>query len=342
MKTLIDGRCLKHPHVTGVERYVRELTDELTNQRVEFDLAKPAFRNRWAQQLWEHFKLSRLARRYDVLFCPANVTPIWVPRTAKLVVTIHCLRFLNFPEDYTPAFEAYYRLLIPRSIRRADAIITVSHAQAREIAERFPHTKDALHVTPLGISEEFQPPIEPCQEPVVLFVGNAGVSKNLPRMLEAFAAISDRIDHSLWIVGASRPTSTRKGSLSRALSQIGEDRIKWLGRIDDKTELVRTYQRAELLVFPSLYESFGLPPLEAMACGVPVLVSDIPAVRETVGDAGIFVDPYDVSALSEAMLEVLADRRLRERLSEKGLRRAANFSWKTCAAQTYKVLCEVV
>ncbi len=338
MRTLIDGRCLRHTNVDGVQRYVTDLMAELTRLGMRFDLAEPRAAGRWGQQAWEHLALPRTAKGYDVLFCPGNVAPLRMPRGTKLVVTVHSLSVLKLPEAYRWAFRAYYRFLMPRVIRKADAVITVSQAQAREIADAFPQAAGKLHAIPLAVSDAFQAPAQPQREPVVLFVGSLGPVKNLRGVLAAFAEIADRVPHRLSVVGASHLALKSAGDIAEAASRIGADRVDWVGQVNDRAALVGMYQRATLLVFPSLYESFGLPALEAMACGTPVLASDIPALRETVADAGVFVDPHDVSAIADAMLELLTDAERGDDLRERGIRRAAAFSWERCARQTWDVI----
>ena len=173
---------------------------------------------------------------------------------------------------------------------------------------------------------------QPC-----LDVGNLGPGKNLSGLLRAFGAIAPRIPHRLSVVGTSFKAFRAGHDAEPAI----HDRIHWMGQVEDPAELAELYRRAELLVFPSLYESFGLPVLEAMACGTPVLVSDLPALRETVGDAGEYVDPLDTQALGEAMLRLIADADRRSELGLRGIERAASFSWEKTASRTWEILSKV-
>ncbi|MBN1346933.1 MAG: glycosyltransferase family 4 protein [Phycisphaerae bacterium] len=341
MRVLIDGRCLCHAHVDGVQRYTSHLLEELSRLGAPFDEARPGGRGRWRQQLWEHLTLPRLARGYNVLFCPANVGPMRVPRGTRLAVTIHSLAFLKVPEAYGRAFGAYYRFVIPRVVARAEAIITVSRAEARSIEESYPVARGRVHVVPLGVSPVFRPSEEVGRERVILFVGHLGPGKNLARLLAAFGGIAKDIPHELWVVGTSFKAFRSASDSSGGLQGLGADRVRWLGQIDDASELAELYQRAELLVFPSLYESFGLPALEAMACGTPVVASDLAALRETMGNAGEYVDPLDVGAIGEGILRLIGDEGLRGELGRRGIERAAGFSWADTARRTWEILCEV-
>ena len=127
--------------------------------------------------------------------------------------------------------------------------------------------------------------------------------------------------------------------LARSLAGIPPGRIEWLGQVSDE-KLADLYRRAQALVFPSLHEGFGLPPVEAMACGTPVIVSDLPVFHETVADAGLYVDPASVTGISETMLRLLGDEGLQAAGSRRGLARAAEFTWENCARRTYRAICE--
>lgn len=338
---LIDGRVLKHGEFSGVQRYAHELLGALRKLALPFDVAEPRTTSRYGRQCWEHFVLPRLAGRYKVLFCPANVAPLYIPRRTRLVVTIHSLSFMEIAESYRWTFRNYYRLVVPKAMRRADAIITVSHAEAERIAARFPSVAAKIRVIPLGVGRTFAPPREPRRLPVVLFVGSLSAAKNLHRLLAAFAEIRDKTPCAVWIVGRKGPAFALAPETAALIARIGADRVRWLGQINDSGELAAIYQSAALLVFPSLYESFGLAALEAAACGTPALVSDIPALREVMGDAAAYVNSCDVRAMADAILALVTDENERHRLSERGIERAAQFSWQQCAERTWDALSEV-
>jgi glycosyltransferase involved in cell wall biosynthesis len=338
---LIDGRVLNHGGLSGVQRYAHELLGASRELALPFDVAEPHTTSRYGRQCWEHLVLPRLAGRYQVLFCPANVAPLYVPRRTRLVVTIHSLSFMEVAGSYRWTFRNYYRLVVPQAMRRADAIITVSHTEAERIAAHFPSVAAKIRVIPLGVSRTFAPPREPRRLPVVLFVGSLGSAKNLHGLLAAFAEIRDKTACAVWIVGRKGSPFTLAPETAAVVARIGGDRVRWLGQISDSEELAAIYRSAALLVLPSFYESFGLAALEAAACGTPALVSDIHALREVMGDAAAYVNPCDVRAMADAILALLMDEKERHRLSERGIKRAAQFSWKQCAELTWDVLSEV-
>jgi len=320
-----------------VQRYVRELLEALRSQDRHFELAVPTSQRKLSQHLWLHVALPWQARQADVLFCPANLCPVVLPSTIRLVLTLHCLRFCNVPASYRRSFRAYYRLLVGRNLSRARAVITVSHAQAEEILRRYPESAGRVHVVPPGVSPSFVPPAKPDRQKAFLFVGDLSPAKNLPLLLRAFGRVGEKLDHELWIVGQPSPVARLSADLRPLLAGLG-NRVRWFGQINDTDRLVELYQRAEALVFPSRYESFGLPALEAMACGLPVLAAHIPGLSETLGPAGLLAEPDNEDDLVAKMVRLAEDARLREDLREAGLRRAKDFSWARCAQATWKVL----
>ncbi len=335
MDLLIDGRCLRHSHTTGVQRYVVEVVKAFDRLGLPHTVVMPKSQSRLCQQLWEHVILARRAKDFDVLFCPSNVAPICVTQKVKLVVTLHCLRFLRIPKAYRSAFRLYYRILIPRVLKRAEAIITVSNTTADEIEQYYPQAEGKIHVVRPGVGPEFTPGDSGSSEPYILYVGSLSPAKNLSRLLAAFSRLTNQFHHRLIIVGAKSPALHGSG-----LAQ-GNHRVSWLGAIEDPRELARMYRQADLLVFPSLYESFGLPAIEAMACGTPVLASDLPSLRETMGDAGVYFDPTSSDEMAERIGQILSDVALQRYLRTAGIRRAAAFSWDNCAKKIWGIVNDV-
>jgi glycosyltransferase involved in cell wall biosynthesis len=166
----------------------------------------------------------------------------------------------------------------------------------------------------------------------ILFAGILNTGKNLECLLEAFRTIADRFDHRLKIVGGH--------AADRRIVPVDElqERVDWLGPMRDDERLADLYRRADLLLFPSLYESFGLPVLEAMASGTPVVASDLPALRETGGDAIVYCDPHHTTSISEAMIRVLGSSALQADLQQAGIDRAGGFTWGKCAERTWEIL----
>lgn len=229
-------------------------------------------------------------------------------------------------------------------IRRAAAIIAISETTKRDIVRHLGYPEERIFVVYHGIDHDLFRPVEerPIEEPYVLFVGSEHPRKNLPALLRAFKLVKDsdsRFRHlKLVKVGAAggREAPFRQYTL-RAMAEIGLDGDVVFAEGVPDHELPAYYSGAEVLVNPSLYEGFGFPPVEAMACGCPVIVSKAGALPEVVGDAGLVVDPNDPLALAEAIRQVLTDSSLRRRLVEAGLRRAAQFTWERCARETEQV-----
>ena len=326
MKLLIDGRVLKHKKITGVERYVRELLTALNQGGVRYDLALPSSGNRYGQQIWEHSALAFRARRYDLLLSPGNIGPFWKPERTKLVTTIHDLSFWYFPEHYSALFRAYYSLLIPRLFKISDAVLTPSQSEKEKMSERFPGARNKIHVVHACLNEKFlKCRLQDEKEKSILFVGSLNWRKNYGGAIAGFYEIMERIPHRLVIAGGSNQIFKEDPQVKSLLAKIPKERIEFKGYLEEG-ELFDLYRRASLFVFPSFYEGFGFPPLEAMACGCPVIVSRTPSLTEVCGDAAHYIDPYDVESIAEAMLKVLSEEELRGALIQKGVERVRLFS----------------
>ncbi len=338
MRLLINGRALRQSPVTGVQRYARNMVAWLARLGVAFDVAGPAGRLRFSGHLWEQWALPAMAGGYDVLFCPANLAPLRPSGRARVVVTLHSVAFAAVPDAYRWRFRRYYRWMVPRVLDRAAAVITVSHAERSRIAELYPQAAAKLTVVHHGVDEElFHPGRQEPARPYVLFVGPAGGLKNLSLALAAMERISPRVPHRLVVVGGPSAVLTggrRWPEVPAALRR----RVDFAGPIADTSRLAEVYAGADALLLPSRYESFGLPALEAMACGTVVVCSDLPALAELLGPAGVRVGRDDPQAWAEALESVLADPVRREALAAKSLGRAAEFCWRRCAERTLEVL----
>ncbi len=294
-------------------------------------------------RLWTHARLSwEMAHQPpDVLWVPAHVLPLIHPRRA--VVTIHDLGYLHYPEGRS----SYLRLSTAWSARAAAHLIAVSEATRSDLVR-------ALHVPPAkiavihhGVDERFRLVTDPAAlgaireryglvGPYVLYVGTLRPRKNLVRLVEAFARLSIG-EGRLWLVLAGRKGGLTDETLA-AVKRLGlTDRVLFTGYVPDE-DAPLLMAGARLFVLPSLYEGFGLPVLEAMACGVPVVCANVASLPEVAGDAALLVDPTDVAALAEAMRQALTDTDLRRDLIARGFRQAARFSWDRCAAETLAVL----
>jgi glycosyltransferase involved in cell wall biosynthesis len=292
-----------------------------------------------------------LARRpVDVLHTHYTVPP-FIPRETKTVVTIHDISWEHYPELYSASHLLRLKTTVPWSARRADRILAVSHSVKSALVELYELEADKIVVTPLAASPNFYPREQaPCWERLrdkygiqgrfILFVGNMTPRKNLSRVLEAFAWLHRhrRIEEKLVIVGPRILDSSSFLSMLRELQL--EKEVICTGYLNQE-ELPDFYSAAEAFVFPSVYEAFGLPTLEAMACGTPVIASNRPAFPEVAGEAALLVDPEDWDAIANAIERVASDARLRQELRLAGLKRAREFSWQATAAQTLAVYQEL-
>ncbi|MGE5508139.1 MAG: glycosyltransferase family 4 protein [Chitinophagales bacterium] len=267
----------------------------------------------------------------------------------RLAVTVHDLIPYVLPQTCSPTFLSRALEDVPQAVAEADIIITVSTHSKRDLQEVLGVPEGRIAVIPEAPDEAFQPlDQDACRlkirrkyglaGPFILNVGGFSRRKNLPRLVEAFADLARRtgLPHSLVLVG--RPGGGCYAQCQALAARLGlAERVKFPGFVAEG-DLPALYNAAELFVFPSLYEGFGLPPLEAMACGIPVVASRASSLPEVVGDAAALVDPLDPAALSQTMETILSRPAERDRLRSAGLRRAAAFSWNRAATLTLLAL----
>lgn len=308
---------------------------------------------RWWTRIWYRLRLpvrvDWVAGSVDVFHSPDFLLPP-VGRRTRTVVTIHDLSFLHLPECFEPVLAEFLRTHVPRSVERADWILADSENTRQDLIELLHAPEDRVSVLYPGVEPRFCRVDEPqtleavrkkyaLPKRFVLCVGTVQPRKNYARLVEAFAqaAIPD-----LWLV-----VFGSKGWLYEdILAQAGKlgigDKVLFPGFVDD-ADLPAAYSLAECLAFPSLYEGFGIPPLEAMACGTPVLSADNSSLPEAVGDAGLLLDALDTAAWADALRRITEDGELRETLIRRGFERASQFTW-TRSGQTllevYRVLAE--
>jgi glycosyltransferase involved in cell wall biosynthesis len=275
---------------------------------------------------WEQAILPLRTARFELLYSPANLAPV---ASARNVVVIHDAAALRSPEAYSQTYVAYQRRLLPVIARRARLVITVSEFSRRELAELLGISAGRIEVIPEGVDERFHVDVDPdparaahaLGKDYVLAVGTVSARKNLAA-LEPVARALDERGIELVLAGSDR--GYLRGS---------DPRLRRLGYVAEQ-HLPSLYAGARAVVMPSRYEGFGLPCLEAMASGAPVVAARRGALPETVGEAGLLVDPDDPRALVEAVLAASSEEHLRGRLIAAGVRRAAAFSWSRTAALT--------
>lgn len=307
--------------------------------------------SRFQRILWEQFRLPALVRsnRVDLLHSPHYTVPLVLD--CKSVVTFHDMTFFIYPQMHKTYKNIFFRTMMRLSAKRADAIIADSESTRQDILRILKIAPSRVTVVPLGVLPNYRPVLQTqmievirhkykLPERVILYVGVLEPRKNLLMLVRAFKKLVHRgLPHSLAIVG-------RKGwmyeELFRSITRLElQDRIIFTGYVPEE-ELPLFYNIADVFVYPSVYEGFGLPVLEAMACGTPVVTSNVSSMPEIVGETGILVNPFDEQELANAIERVVTDPALSSELRHKGLMRASQFTWEQTALNTIAVYERVV
>ncbi len=318
---------------SGVDRYSQEIA-----QRVG---VKQIAASRYVS-LMESFRLSKLiASEPDVVHLPnQNFARFALFRKNPYIVTVHDLIRFYFHFDPEKIIERILLRCDIRGVKRASHIIAISRNTKDDLIEYMGIPEDKISVVYNGIDRNIFKPRDTklLDEPYILYVGSERPRKNLGRLFEAFAGLRKEFaDLKLVKVGAEGRSGKYRSDTMEQLITLGvaEDVI-FVDYVSDE-DLACYYSSAMLLAYPSLYEGFGLPPLEAMSCGCPVVASNASSLPEVVGEAGIMVDPHDVDGLAQAMKRVLTDSKLRDDMVRKGLEQSKRFSWEKAAEQTLEV-----
>jgi glycosyltransferase involved in cell wall biosynthesis len=317
-----------------VERYALEISKRI--QPTPRMIAPNKALGQINGHLWEQFLLPFLLQKNEILWSPAN-TGAWIVRDQ--VVTIHDASVFDHPEWFNPIFSLWTRISWKILARRAKAIITVSNFSRERLKFHLEISEDKIHVIHNGVGESFkfqqQKSIETAREkyglskPYFLFVGTHEPRKNLTRLMQAWELLNLK-SHSLFIAGAEGNVfSNNRGRETRPLQAYISDE-----------HLPALYSGATAVIVPSFYEGFGLTILEAMACGAPVIVSDIAVFREIFNGAALFVDPHDPQEMANAMMKIVEDKSFAMTLREKGLSHASKFSWDESARKTQGIIKE--
>jgi glycosyltransferase involved in cell wall biosynthesis len=323
----IDARAAVRPELGGVERWARELAARLPALRpgaYAVLAPRPAFAHR-AGHAWEQAVLPLRSRGAAALLCPANLAPL---AGRRVVVVLHDAAPLRHPGWYSRSYALWQHALLPALARRALHVITVSQFSRGELMELLGLAPERITVVPGGVGEGFTPQARPARRarPYVLCVASQTARKNLAALVPAAQALArDGVD--VVVAGGHRPQFARESGLGA---------LRLLGHVPD-AELPGLYAGAAAFVLPSRYEGFGLPALEAMAAGTPVLAAATGALPETCGGAARLVEP-EPEAIRAALLALLADDAGRTRLRAAGLKRAAGYTWDRTARAVDAVL----
>ena len=338
MKIIIDARVLNSNSYAGVQNYTKYILESISD-KLQLSVAKPKVKNKYLSHLWSHFVLP--FKKGDVLFCPANMAPIFIPKSKKLVLTIHDLAFLTHPKSFSKIFQIYYSLLIPYNIKRAGQIITISEASKKEIIDIFPQVKDKINIVVLGIDKKYGIVKDLKKKKQILYVGSINERKNLIGAIESFERLPKELDYSLVIVGNFFDIFSLSEKTKEVLFRAKKNnKIIFKQGLDDNALIVE-YNVSRILIFPSFYEGFGLPPLEAMACGTPVITSNLSSMPEVCGDAALYVDPYNIEDITSKMEILINDKNLQKELVSKGLDKVRNFTWRKSALEHIKIFKEL-
>lgn len=370
MRIGIDGRYIQD-HFPGIGRYTYNLIKELANVVPEVDWAvlhNPRVLNtrhevaglgRYPKvelietdvptlSVKEQYRLPSLTRRssLDLLHSPYYIKPYWLP--CPSVVTIHDVIPIIYPQHLPSPWTSWiFRVTASLAARRAKRVIAVSESTRKDLNRLFGIPFEKIAVTPEAADERFRPVGEKEVEDVrcryglpekyVLYVGINKPHKNLVHLIQVFGTLE--LDASLVLAGRE---DRRYPETHQEAERLGlGERVIFLGEVVDD-HLPALYSGATVFAFPSLYEGFGLPVLEAMACGAPVICSNTSSLPEIVGDAAITLDPLDQESWTAAMGELIEKETLQEEMQEKGLQRARKYSWKETARRTWEVYQDVV
>ena len=299
-------------------------------------------------RLWTHLRLSaRMIRRPPaVLFVPAHVVPVVHPRS---VVTIHDLGYLHFPDAHTRGDRRLLDVTTRWSVRGASRVIAISDSTKTDLVNAYGVEHSKISVVPHGVGSIFTPASSAevdrvrarygLRAPYLLTVGTIQPRKNIGRQAAAMKILADAgLPHELAVAGGRGWLAEQ---VEREIAASGaDDRVRLLGYVE-AADLPALYSGSDVFSFPSLHEGFGLPVLEAMACGTPVVTSCTSALPEVAGDAAVLVDPLDVKSIAVGYLSILENPGTADRLRARGAARAARFSWSRAAAETLAVLREV-
>jgi glycosyltransferase involved in cell wall biosynthesis len=325
----INARAAARREIGGVERLAREMAVRLPRLRPErYRVIRPpeALAHR-AGHAWEQAALPVLARGAQLLYSPANLAPL---ASRRNVVVIHDVAALSHQEWYGRVYAGYQRALLPAIARRARLLVTVSEFSRGELVDVLGADPARVTVVPDGVDERFNPSADPgpvraahqLDRPYVLAVGTRVARKNLA----ALAGAARRL-------GAAGVELVHAGSGRAYMRAEPAGSLRELGYVAEE-HMPGLYAGALALAMPSLYEGFGLPCLEAMACGTPVVASNRAALPETTGGAALLVDPDDENAFTEALENLVADNAFREQQAERSIEHARPFTWERTAALT--------
>lgn len=355
MRIGVDLQVLSQKHLTGVGKYALNISRALLGlesphefiffvpQNAPLDLGLREGRveiitlPQKRLTFWSaHVTYARIMQqaKLDVLFGPANTTPwFYLGRT---VITIHDLAIYRHPEWFPTGQTFATKYLVPRSIRRAERIIVPSRSTKADLTTLFEIAGKKVQVIPHGVEERFFSGSGARSKPYyILFLGTLEPRKNLKALVQAYGLLPKDIQdkYELWIAGEEGWGGLELGNVEPGI----RGRIRWLGYVPEH-RLPELYQNAAIFCYPSLYEGFGMPVLEALAGGAAVVTSNISSLPEVLGDAGVLIDPTSAHSIAEAIIRLIRDGAYLSQISKLGIEQARQFTWQRAATETLHIL----
>ncbi len=359
MRIAIDARMISPGSMHGIARYVYELLNCLRNVGSESDRFfilinkdSPLERMTWPRHMelvrvkgsWfslkQQWEIPRLLKdiSIDLLHAPSFMAPLASP--CRMIMTIHDLNHMVLPQFYTPFHQFYYQTFVRSCMKRSDFILTVSNFSKDEIIGNLDISPEKVLVTYNGVSEKYQPVTDPdllayvrdiyeLPEKFIFCLSNNKPHKNVHQLVRAFCFSNVEIPLVL-----ACPVDK---NLIRIAENYGKKHLLYFSKFIEEEHLPSVYSLTYLFVYPSTYEGFGLPPLEALSCGAPVVVAKSSSLPEVVGEAAIFTNPFDYQDIARSLEIGVNDDGLRARLKSRGVNHAANFSWRKMTQQTLEI-----
>ncbi|BEL93733.1 glycosyl transferase family 1 [Serratia marcescens] len=345
----VNARFLTQ-EMTGVQRFAEEISLSLRSIRDDVVFVSPPgiLREDVAKKLgveiighraghaWEQVDLPRYLKKKGspLLINLCSTAPIFY---TNKVVTHHDVIYKRYPQSYSKSFRVFYNTLVPLMLKSSKKLITVSEFSKKEISEAFNYNANNIVVVSNAVNSSFTPSRDHgSKERYLLLVSSKNYHKNFHGAIAAFSQLAGYGNLSLKIIGAAN------GSFSEMnLTNEHVDNIEFMGRVDDAA-LIKLYQGALGFVFPSYYEGFGIPPLEAQACGCPVISSNKASMPEVLLDSALYFDPYNIDDIALHMKELIDDENLRSELREKGYLNVKRFSWYSSASKVNEIINELI
>lgn len=372
MKIGIDGRAAKWYRGTGIGTYTYQLISSINNinDKNDYLLFMPesfnhdiAFGNNFelrsitennGSSFWDEVNIPNILKDNEIGLYHVPQNGVGLPKEKKcpFVITLHDVIPYKMPETVGDRYLKIFNEEIPKIIPLCDGIITVSEYSREDISKAFNYPKEKIHVTYLAAEDIYKPLDRALSSKLVedyysisgdyiLYVGGFSPRKNIVGLIEAFSKLLDVYKKDIKLVIAGKQGKSYSIYKKRAEDLHIENKVLFPGFISLE-HLPYLYNAAKLFVYPSFYEGFGLPPIEAMACGTPVVTSNVTSIPEVIKDSGIIIDPNNVEDLASAMHNVIDDYNLREKLIIRGLVRAAELSWQQTALNTVEAYNKIV